>query len=156
MSHIRVMSLMNLSFLSILYFPSFEAIVFSLKTCTTWKVSLFGVILVPILAHLDLIRRDTPYLSTFSPNAWKYGPEYLRIQTLLTQWYTAKYTLFFSELSGKSVLLSNLARLKPLEAVAQSCSVKKLFLEISQNSQENIWARVSFLIKLQYWGLQLH
>ena len=36
-----------------------------------------------------------------------------------------------------------------LEAVAQRCYVKKLFLEISQNSQENTCARVSFLIKLQ-------
>ena len=35
------------------------------------------------------------------------------------------------------------------EAVAQRCSVKKVFLEISQNSQENICARVSFIIKLQ-------
>ena len=34
------------------------------------------------------------------------------------------------------------------EAVAQSYPVKKVFLEISQNSQENICARVSFLIKL--------
>ena len=32
------------------------------------------------------------------------------------------------------------------EAVAQRYSVKKLFLEISQNSQENTCARVSFLI----------
>ena len=31
------------------------------------------------------------------------------------------------------------------EAVVQSCSVKKVFLENSQNSQENISARVSFL-----------
>ena len=39
---------------------------------------------------------------------------------------------------------------KPLtEAVAQTRSVKKLLLEISQNSQENTWARVSILIKLQ-------
>ena len=30
-----------------------------------------------------------------------------------------------------------------LEAVVQRCSVKKLFLEISQNSQENTCARVS-------------
>ena len=30
------------------------------------------------------------------------------------------------------------------EAVAQTCSVKKVFLEISQNSQENTCARVSF------------
>ena len=35
------------------------------------------------------------------------------------------------------------------EAVAQRCSVKKVFQEISQNSQENTCARVSFLIKLQ-------
>ena len=35
------------------------------------------------------------------------------------------------------------------DAVAQRCSVKKVFLEISQNSQENACARVSFLIKLQ-------
>ena len=35
------------------------------------------------------------------------------------------------------------------EAVVQKCSVKKVFLEIWQNSQENTCARVSFLIKLQ-------
>ena len=33
-----------------------------------------------------------------------------------------------------------------LEAVAQRFSVKKVFLEISQNPQENSCARVSFLI----------
>ena len=32
--------------------------------------------------------------------------------------------------------------------VARRCSVKKVFLEILQNSQENTYARVSFLIKL--------
>ena len=35
------------------------------------------------------------------------------------------------------------------EAGAQRCSVKMVFLEISQSSQENTCARVSFLIKLQ-------
>ena len=35
------------------------------------------------------------------------------------------------------------------ETVAQRCSVKQVFLEISQNSQENTCARVSLLIKLQ-------
>ena len=34
-----------------------------------------------------------------------------------------------------------------LEAVTQRCSVKEVFLEISQNSQENTCARVSFWIK---------
>ena len=42
---------------------------------------------------------------------------------------------------------------KVWEAVIQRCSVKKVFLKISQNSEENICARVSFLIKLQTWGL---
>ena len=35
------------------------------------------------------------------------------------------------------------------EAVVRKCSVKKVFLEISQNSQENTCARASFLIKLK-------
>ena len=35
------------------------------------------------------------------------------------------------------------------EAVVQRWSVKNVFLEISQNSQENTCVRVSFLIKLQ-------
>ena len=35
-----------------------------------------------------------------------------------------------------------------IEAVAQRCSVKKVFSEILQSSQENTCARVSFLIKL--------
>ena len=38
------------------------------------------------------------------------------------------------------------------EAVVQKCSVKKVFLEISKNSQENTCARVSILIKLQARG----
>ena len=36
-----------------------------------------------------------------------------------------------------------------LEVVFQRRSVKKVFLEISQNPQENTCGRVSFLIKLQ-------
>ena len=35
------------------------------------------------------------------------------------------------------------------EAVVQRCSVKKMFLKISQNSQENTCGRVSILINLQ-------
>ena len=35
------------------------------------------------------------------------------------------------------------------EAVSRRCYVKKVFLKIPQNSQENTLARVSFLMKLQ-------
>ena len=45
---------------------------------------------------------------------------------------------------------------RPWEAVAQRCSVKKVFLLISQNSQKNTCARVSSLIKFQTRGLQLY
>ena len=31
--------------------------------------------LVRIFPHSDSIRRNTKYLSVFSPNVWKYGPE---------------------------------------------------------------------------------
>ena len=59
-----------------------------------WKVSVFGVFLVRIFPHLDWIRKDTPYLSIFSPNARKCGPEKLRIRTLCTQ-FTSIITIHF-------------------------------------------------------------
>ena len=43
-----------------------------------------------------------------------------------------------------------------IEEIAQTCSIKKVFLEIRKNSQENTCARVSISIKLQAWGLQLY
>ena len=43
-----------------------------------------------------------------------------------------------------------------LEVVIWRCSVKKLFLDMSQNSLENTCARVSLLTKLQASGLQLY
>ena len=43
-----------------------------------------------------------------------------------------------------------------LEAAARKCFVTKVFLKISQNSQENTCANVSFLMKLQAWGQQLY
>ena len=40
--------------------------------------------------------------------------------------------------------------------VARRCFIKKVLLEISQNSQENICARIYFLTKLKASGLQLY
>ena len=45
----------------------------NIAAITGWKVSVFGVFLVRILRNLDWMRRDTEYLSVFSPNAEKYG-----------------------------------------------------------------------------------
>ena len=46
------------------------------------------------------------------------------------------------------VKMQSRARRANVEAVVQRCPVKKVFLKISQNSQESTSARVSFLIKL--------
>ena len=64
-----------------------------LQTYTSWKVSVFGIFLVRISPHSDLIRRDTPFLSVLSRNAGKYRPEKLRIRTLFTQCQTLIYNL---------------------------------------------------------------
>ena len=40
-----------------------------------------------------------------------------------------------------------------IEAATRGVQLKKVFLEISQNSQENTCVSVSFLIKLQAWGI---
>ena len=40
---------------------------------TVWKVSVFEVFLVRIFPHSDWLRRNTPYLFVFCPNAGKYG-----------------------------------------------------------------------------------
>ena len=47
------------------------------------------------------------------------------------------------------VSINFIPKIKNTEAVVRRYSVKKVFLEISQNSQENTCARGSFLIKLQ-------
>ena len=55
-----------------------------LQSDTVSKVSLFGVFLVCIFPHLNWIRRLAEKISVFSANAGKYGPEKLRIRTLVT------------------------------------------------------------------------
>ena len=40
------------------------------------------------------------------------------------------------------------------ESVVRSCSVKKVFLKVSQNLQEKTSVRGSLLIKLQAWGYE--
>ena len=62
---------------------------------------------------------------------------------------------YFTPFSSASVVdfeqvnVSWVCELIQSEAVAQTCSVKKMFIKILQNSEENTCVRVSFLIKLQ-------
>ena len=57
--------------------------------------------------------------------------------------------LFFVYFLHSQLTMTKLKGLIPTEEVVQRCSVKKVFLEILQNSQGNTCARVSFLIKLE-------
>ena len=60
------------------------------------------------------------------------------------------YQTFTKKISGQhQVMVSHgcPVLLPSLEAVAQRCSVKEVFFEISQNSQETFCARDSFLTK---------
>ena len=90
---------------------------------TAWKVSVSGVFLASIFRHLVWMRRGTEYLSIFSPNVEKYGPEKLRIRSLFTWCCSMKWTLrswvsvppsphlfFYQNISGPSPSPSASAR----------------------------------------------
>ena len=61
------------------------------------------------------------------------------------------YIWAIGKLEGRSRVWENFSQLKffrNAEAVAQRCTVEKMFLEISQNSQENTCTKVSFFTKV--------
>ena len=59
--------------------------------------------------------------------------------------------LILCRLDIENFILQDVPLMFRTEAVVPRWSLEKLFLEISQNSQENTCARVSFLIKLQFY-----
>ena len=63
-------------------------------------------------------------------------------------WSSTQTAEFLKKCSYVFQITCNLSNFN-VEGVAQRWSVKKVFLEISQNSQENSSATVSFLMKLQ-------
>ena len=78
-------------------------------------------------------------------------PSYIyKLSDKVKQFRTSRPEVFVIAIAGNSMIVCD-----GVEAVAQTCSVKKVFLEISRNCQENTCARVSILIKLQTWALQL-
>ena len=70
----------------------------------------------------------------------------------------SEYRNFFTQCKVSQVFARVLNTPQTLsKAVTRTCSVKKAFLEILQNSQENASFRVSFLtIFFDYFGLQLY
>ena len=110
-----------------------------LSKCTVWKVSLLGVILVRIFPHSDWIRRDTSYLSVFSVNARKCGPEYLRIQTILTQWW--RFLYFISNLSQYHVKVVSLINIpvSSLNEKAMCNKFKSWIISVSKMYQKEFF-----------------
>ena len=66
----------------------------------------------------------------------------------MSYWYQIKMKMWLKMVNTSFCLTS--------EAVMQRCSVKKVFLEIQQNSKENTCARVSFFVNLHVSTLQLY
>ena len=71
------------------------------------------------------------------------------------QWYWTSadvncfaYLLVLMSYDSSNMNLGNIETIVSSEAVVRRCFIKKMFLEILQNSQENTCAKVSFLIKL--------
>ena len=58
-------------------------------------------------------------------------------------------------MTDNEIAFRNLFKIKTAVSAMPQKSRQKVFLEILQNSQENTYARVYFLIKLQTIGLQL-
>ena len=117
----------------------------------------------PILLQLKSRSKSTCYTSV--GNCWP-KPHF-------TIWFPLLIVHFLSSTGRRRIRIKaasnkckfKAAKLSPLylvmfiselisqEAATRGVLWKKLFLEISQNSQENTCARVSFLITLQAWGL---
>ena len=75
------------------------------------------------------------------------GSEYVNYRTAWQLFTNILYKrLIFENLKNKEAFSFLHSYIQDLEAVARMCSVIKVFLKISQNSQENTYARVSFSI----------
>ena len=94
----------------------------------------------------------------FSEHLWMAASENFIYLFFCLFIFSVKWTLFFSLQKGENCWYSVFFQLMPWfcthqfclsiqssEAVVRMCSVEKVFLEISENSQENTCARVSLL-----------
>ena len=89
------------------YIASWRSLMKVKNINTAWKRSVFVVFLVRIFPHLDWIWEDTLYLSVFSQNARKYGPEKLQIRTFFTQCLCFSYFMRLRQVAALSTTESN-------------------------------------------------
>ena len=119
-------------------------------TYTVWKVYVLEVFLACIFPHSNWLRRDTPYLSVFSLNAGKYGPEKLRIRTLMTQCWQNSLTTKIAICSWKFVPFNKVAlpKAKIFEIVFQLLDQKlyrRIFeLDVNFLSEILLWEKIIY------------
>ena len=65
--------------------------------------------------------------------------------------YVRVYLSLSSYIENMKKKVISMLQTKVSQKEAQSCSVKKMFLEISQNSRESTCARVSFFLRNFYF-----
>ena len=119
-------------------------------TNTVWKVYVLEVFLACIFPHSNWLRRDTPYLSVFSLNTGKYGPEKLRIRTLMTQCWQNSLTTKIAICSWKFVPFNKVAlpKAKIFEIVFQLLDQKlyrRIFeLDVNFLSEILLWEKIIY------------
>ena len=96
-----------------------------------------------IEGFIGSLSRLSPYCSPFCKYLIQFNPLHLTFPLQST-----------NPEVGKQFKLDRPIKSVQSEAVVQRCSVKKMFLEILQNSLEKICTRVSLLIKLQTLDLR--
>ena len=98
----------------------------------------------PVSRNLSLLDHYITYSKTLFKTAKCYNPRWkVKVTSvkILLKKQSQIWMLFYALKTKKEYK-------ETTEAVTWKCSVRKVFLEISQNSQEITCARVSFLIKL--------
>ena len=125
------------------------------KPCFSMNVSYFMWQLedITILLFMKVYRYFETFLTAMLLPSLKPvfegSPYFMRISTMIITILDVCIKWEQKLKSTRLIILFCYTDVIKLEAVIQRCFVKKVFLEISQNSQESTCASVSFLIKLQ-------
>ena len=123
----------------------------------------------PAFRHSNWIRRDTLYLSAFSPNTGKYGPEKLRIRPFFTQWKSSKVFKYSEIITDKPLIVVLLwtgmwCSSLLMDAFLQSkqfmkkcacpvlsvyCTIKKWLLKVKFSQKYQVFLSKKFKVNLE-------
>ena len=91
----------------------------------------------------------TPLKDCFLNMFWMHRCMHFQLTTPCLAFTILEYRILYQQDRRSKETVPYVGYQQYLDAVVQRCSVKNMFLEISQNSQESTCVRDSFLIKLQ-------